>query len=112
MNLFPATHQGDIVQIDAVDDLPKKNLITYSLYNRLLEQQSRGTTSWLDVVLAQSYHVGETPTSTRDFFFTGTPLFGSIESTASARRCPSIPINFPICGLGPSSVIRWARFGW
>ncbi|MDQ6735328.1 MAG: LPS assembly protein LptD [Nitrospirota bacterium] len=86
----PATHQGDIVQIDAVDELPKKNLITYSLYNRLLEQQSRGTTSWLDVVLAQSYHVGETPNRTRDFFFTGTPFFGSL---TQPLQPPTVPVH-------------------
>jgi len=86
----PATHQGDIVQIDAVDDLPKKNLITYSLYNRLLQQTSRGTTSWLDVLLAQSYHVGETPNRTRDFFFTGTPLFGSL---TQPLQPPTVPVH-------------------
>lgn len=74
----PGTPQGDIVQIDAVDDLPKKNLITYSLNNRVFQQTSRGTTSWLDVLIAQSYHVGSTPNRTRDFFFTGTPFFGSL----------------------------------
>jgi LPS-assembly protein len=86
----PGTHQGDIVQIDAVDDLPKKNLITYSLYNRLLQQTSRGTTSWLDVLLAQSYHVGETPNRARDFFFTGTPLFGSL---TQPLQPPTVPVH-------------------
>ena len=74
----PSTRQADIVQIDAVDDLPKKNLVTYSINSRLLEQTSHGTTSWLDVLIAQSYHVGGTPNRARDFFFTGTPPFGSL----------------------------------
>lgn len=74
----PATDQSDIVQIDNVDDLPKKNLITYSIYNRLLEQKA-GTrsNSWLDLLLAQSYHPGSTPSQARDFFFAGNPPLGS-----------------------------------
>ena len=86
----PATDQADIVQIDAVDDLPKKNLITYSLSNRLLQQTSRGTTSWVDVLVAQSYHVGETPNRARDFFFTGTPLFGSL---TQPLQPPTVPVH-------------------
>jgi LPS-assembly protein len=86
----PATSQGDIVQIDAVDDLPKKNLITYSLNNRLLQQTSDGTTSWVDLLLAQSYHVGSTPNMTRDFFFTGTPLFGSL---TQPLQPPTVPVH-------------------
>ena len=86
----PATPQADIVQIDAVDDLPKKNLITYSLSSRLLQQTSRGTTSWLDVLVAQSYHVGDTPNRARDFFFTGTPLFGSL---TQPLQPPTVPVH-------------------
>ena len=86
----PATPQSNIVQIDAVDDLPKKNLITYSLNNRLFQQTSRGTTSWLDVLFAQSYHVGETPNRARDFFFTGTPLFGSL---TQPLQPPTVPVH-------------------
>ena len=86
----PATRQSNIVQVDAVDDLPKKNLVTYSINSRLLEQTSRGTSSWLDVLIAQSYHVGGTPTSTRDFFFTGTPLFGSL---TQPLQPPTVPVH-------------------
>ena len=86
----PATSQGDIVQIDAVDDLPKKNLITYSINNRLLQQTTKGTSSWVDVLLAQSYHVDGTPNTTRNFFFTGTPLFGSL---TQPLQPPTVPVH-------------------
>ncbi|WP_447983640.1 LPS-assembly protein LptD [Nitrospira sp. Nam74] len=86
----PSTPQGDIVQIDQVDDLPKKNLVTYSINSRLLKQTSRGTTSWLDLLIAQSYHVGGTPNTARDFFFTGTPPFGSL---TQPLQPPTVPIH-------------------
>ena len=58
----PQTKQSDLVQIDAVDNLPKKHLLTYSLNSRLMEEGSRkDTTTWLNLMLAQSYHLGTTP---------------------------------------------------
>jgi LPS-assembly protein len=58
----PQTKQDELVQIDAVDDLIKKSLVTYSLKNRISEQGGRGgSNTWLDLFLAQSYHVGEPP---------------------------------------------------
>ena len=87
----PTTDQSDIVKIDAVDDLPKKNLITYSLTSRLLEQSLRGgANSWMDLILAQSYHPGSTPNQARDFFFTGIPLFGSL---TQPLQPPTVPVR-------------------
>jgi LPS-assembly protein len=58
----PQTRQSDLVQIDAVDDLINKSLLTYSLQSRLSHQGQGGTSStWFDVFLAQSYHVGDPP---------------------------------------------------
>ncbi|MGH7251379.1 MAG: LPS assembly protein LptD, partial [Nitrospiraceae bacterium] len=72
----PPTKQSDIVQVDDVDDLPKKNLITYSLRSRLLRQGPEGSSkNWVDLTVAQSYHVGSTPNETRQFVFLGDPLF-------------------------------------
>lgn len=58
----PDTKQSRFVEIDGVDELVKKNLVTYSLATRLTESHVKGTTStWLDLLLAQSYHLGGTP---------------------------------------------------
>lgn len=58
----PQTDQDDLVQIDAVDDLIKKSLVTYGLKNRISQQGGDGRSStWLDVLFAQSYHVGDPP---------------------------------------------------
>jgi len=58
----PPTDQSDLVQIDAVDDLIKKSLVTYALKNRISQQGGSGESStWLDVLFAQSYHVGNPP---------------------------------------------------
>ncbi|HJU03914.1 MAG TPA: LPS assembly protein LptD [Nitrospiraceae bacterium] len=86
----PQTDQSDIVQIDNVDFLPKKNLITYSLSSRLLEQGSGGLpNSWLDLLIAQSYHPGSTPNRTT-FTFSETPLFGSV---TQPLQLPSVPTH-------------------
>lgn len=75
----PASDQSQIAQIDQVDDLPKKNLLTYAFRSRLLEQKVDGKSfNWLDLTLAQSYHVGGVQTQARDFTpgvepFLGTP---------------------------------------
>ncbi len=58
----PPTEQSDLVQVDAVDDLIKKSLVTYALKNRISQQGGSGESStWLDVLFAQSYHVGDPP---------------------------------------------------
>jgi LPS-assembly protein len=64
----PKTKQSELVKIDGVDDLPKKNLVTYSLNNRLSGQGATGGSStWLNLLLAQSYHVSELPPLTSRF---------------------------------------------
>lgn len=58
----PNTKQSDLAQIDAVDNLAKKNLLTYSLSTRLKDERSGGkSTTLLDLFFAQSYHLGSTP---------------------------------------------------
>jgi len=74
----PGTDQSDLPQIDQVDDLPKKNLLTYALRSRVLEQGKTSVFSWLDLTLAQSYHVGAVQTVARDFSPGVTPPLGSI----------------------------------
>jgi LPS-assembly protein len=74
----PPTDQSQIVQVDAVDDLTKKNLVTYSLRSRLLALGGQGVASnWLDLTLAQSYHPGSVQTQARSFALPGSSLFGS-----------------------------------
>ncbi|OGW91671.1 MAG: hypothetical protein A3K11_00410 [Nitrospirae bacterium RIFCSPLOWO2_12_FULL_63_8] len=74
----PPTDQSEIVQIDDVDNLQKKNLVTYSLQSRLLSQNVKGATkSWLDLMLAQSYRPGSVQTEARQFPFPGSPLYGA-----------------------------------
>jgi LPS-assembly protein len=75
----PPTEQSNIVQVDDVDDLKKKNLLTYSLRSRFLETGGKeGPFNWLDLTLAQSYHVGETQTQARQFPFAGTADYTTI----------------------------------
>ena len=73
-----------MTQIDQVDDLPKKNLMTYMLRNRLLEQDGNSSFNWLDLTLAQSYHVGAVQTSARNFTPGVPPPFGIDHATAAA----------------------------
>ncbi|MBM4124060.1 MAG: LPS-assembly protein LptD [Nitrospira sp.] len=74
----PPTDQSKIVQIDAVDDLTKKNLVTYSVRSRLLELGNGGAASnWVDITLAQSYHPGAVQSQARSFALPGSSLFGS-----------------------------------
>ncbi|MCA9471640.1 MAG: LPS assembly protein LptD [Nitrospirales bacterium] len=64
----PPTDQSKLVQIDAVDDLQKKSLVTYSLKTRLSEQNlSQGSSTWVDFFIAQSYHVGTPPSPAKRF---------------------------------------------
>ncbi|MCX5723382.1 MAG: LPS assembly protein LptD [Nitrospirae bacterium] len=74
----PPTDQSKITQIDQVDDLPKKNLMTYAVRSRLLEQAGRSSFNWLDFTMAQSYHLGAAQTRARDFTPGATPLLGSL----------------------------------
>jgi LPS-assembly protein len=73
----PRTDQSDIPQIDQVDDLPAKNLLTYMLRSKVLEQSATGLFNWLDLTVAQSYHVGAVQTRARDFTPGVNPLFGT-----------------------------------
>ncbi len=74
----PPTDQSKIVQVDDVDNLQKKNLVTYSLQSRLLGQNEKGATkSWLDLMLAQSYRPGSVQTEARQFSFPGSAQFGT-----------------------------------
>ncbi len=58
----PQTDQSKLVRIDGTDDLIKKSLVTYSLNTRVSEQNSTGGSgTWIDLLLTQSYHVGEPP---------------------------------------------------
>jgi LPS-assembly protein len=74
----PPTDQSKLTQIDQVDDLPKKNLMTYMLRSRLLEQDGNKSFNWLDFTLAQSYHVGAVQTRARDFTPGVLPPLGSL----------------------------------
>ena len=74
----PGTDQSKLTQIDQVDDLPRKNLLTYALRSRILEQGRERSFNWLDLTVAQSYHVGAVQTRARDFRPGIDPLFGSV----------------------------------
>ncbi len=73
----PSTDQARIPVIDEVDNLPKKNLLTYMLRSRVLEQGPESVFSWLDLTLAQSYRVDGVQTRARDFTPGAVPMFGS-----------------------------------
>src|SRR5262245_1632121 len=75
----PPTAQEKITQVDQVDNLPKKNLVTYMLRNRLLEQKSSSSFNWLDLTLAQSWQVGGVQTQARNFTPGVNPTFGNAE---------------------------------
>ncbi|HZS11318.1 MAG TPA: LPS assembly protein LptD [Nitrospirales bacterium] len=78
----PQSRQQDIIKVDAVDDLPKKNLLTYWLNTRVLEQRKSGQTiNWLNLTVAQSYRLGSTQVASRTFPGVGTPTVGSITQT-------------------------------
>ncbi len=64
----PQTRQAKLVQIDAVDDLINKSLLTYSLQNRLSHQgRDGGSSTWVKLFAAQSYHVGNPPPQASKF---------------------------------------------
>lgn len=74
----PGTDQSKLTLIDQVDDLPRKNLLTYALRSRILEQGRERSFNWLDLTVAQSYHVGSVQTRARDFTPGVDPLLGSV----------------------------------
>ena len=64
----PPTDQSKLVSIDGTDDLIKKSLVTYSVKTRLSEQRlTKGASTWLDMFVAQSYHVGTPPSQAKRF---------------------------------------------
>ncbi len=64
----PATRQSDLLQIDATDNLLRKHLVTYSLRTRLQDERSgKRPATLMDVMIAQSYHLGSAPGSTQKF---------------------------------------------
>jgi LPS-assembly protein len=96
----PGTDQSQITQIDQVDDLPRKNLLTYSLRNRVQEQDGKDSMNWLDLTLAQSYHVGGVQTQARDFAPGVQPIAGSPTQ-------PLQPATVPVAGKKFSDL--WMR---
>ena len=98
----PSTNQSQITQIDQVDDLPMKNLMTYAIRNRLLEQAGSSSFNWLDFTMAQSYHMGGVQTSARRTSHLASLRWsGRRRNRCSLRRCPLRGRNFPISGCGP-----------
>ncbi len=64
----PASRQSDLPQIDATDNLLKKHLMTYSLRTRLQDEWSgKRATTLVDVMIAQSYHLGAVPGAANTF---------------------------------------------
>jgi LPS-assembly protein len=96
----PATDQSKLTQIDQVDDLPKKNLMTYMLRSRLLEQDGTSSFNWLDLTVAQSYHVGAVQTQARDFAPGVQPIVGTVTQ-------PLQPATVPVDGKKLSDI--WLR---
>ncbi len=85
----PPSDQSKVAQVDAVDDLPKKNLVTYSLHSRVLETKSNGSAfNWLDLTVAQSYRLGGVQTLARDFTPGQLPLFGTLTQPLSPATTP------------------------
>jgi LPS-assembly protein len=96
----PRTSQSNIPQVDQVDDLPAKNLLTYMLRSRVLEQGPTTYFNWLDLRVAQSYHAGAVQTQARDFTPGVNPLLGSVTQ-------PLQPATVPIQGRRFSDL--WLR---
>ena len=57
----PQTRQADLIQIDGIDDLPKKHLLTYSVNSSVKDTSGGSGKTLLDVFFAQSYHLGDNP---------------------------------------------------
>ncbi len=96
----PNTRQSELAQIDQVDDLPKKNLVTYMFRSRVLESGKRTAFNWLDLTVAQSYHVGAAQTLAREFTPGIAPFLGSFTQ-------PILPATVPIQGKKFSDI--WMR---
>ncbi|HSE58449.1 MAG TPA: LPS assembly protein LptD [Nitrospiraceae bacterium] len=121
----PASDQSQIAQIDQLDDLPKKNLVTYAVRSRLLENKRSGSAfNWLDLMVAQSYHVGAVQTRARDFTPGVPPTLGTITqplfpatTAVDGRKFSDLWIramignNTPefIPGLTPNTIDIWSR---
>jgi LPS-assembly protein len=121
----PASDQSQIAQIDQLDDLPKKNLVTYAVRSRLLENKRSGSAfNWLDLIIAQSYHVGAVQTTARDFTPGVPPTLGTITQPLFPATTPvdgrkfsdlwiraTIGNNTPefIPGLTPNTIDVWSR---
>ncbi|MCP9449925.1 MAG: LPS assembly protein LptD [Nitrospira sp.] len=84
----PATDQSNLTLIDQVDDLPRKNLLTYAFRSRVLEQNNAWSFNWLDLTVAQSYHVGSVQTLARDFTPGVDPFLGSVSQPIQPRTVP------------------------
>jgi LPS-assembly protein len=84
----PATDQSNLTLIDQVDDLPRKNLLTYAFRSRVLEQSNARSFNWLDLTVAQSYHVGGVQTLARDFTPGVDPFLGSVTQPIQPRTVP------------------------
>ena len=64
----PASRQSDLPQIDATDNLLKKHLLTYSLRTRLKDERfGKRSATLVDLVIAQSYHLGDAPGAANTF---------------------------------------------
>ena len=96
----PGTRQSALAQIDQVDDLPRKNLVTYMLRSRVLESGKQTAFNWLDLTVAQSYHVGDAQTLAREFTPGVAPFLGSFTQ-------PLQPATVPIQGTKFSDI--WMR---
>ncbi len=94
----PSTDQSQLPQIDQVDDLPGKNLLTYMLRSRVLESGKRNAFNWLDLTVAQSYHVSDVQTTAVNF--RAPPLLGTVTQ-------PIQPATVPIQGKRFSDI--WMR---
>ena len=58
----PPSRQSDLPQIDAIDYLPKKHLLTYSMSTSMQDERSgASSTTIADIKVAQSYHLGDAP---------------------------------------------------
>ncbi len=84
----PATDQSNLPLIDQVDDLPRKNLLTYAFRSRLLEQSDAQFFNWLDLTVAQSYQVGGVQRLARDFTPGVDPFLGSVTQPIQPRTVP------------------------
>ncbi|MCY4613833.1 MAG: LPS assembly protein LptD [Nitrospira sp.] len=81
----PATGQSDLPQIDATDNLLRKHLVTYSLRTRLQDEWSgKSSATLVDVMIAQSYHLADTPGSAN----TLSDLWGKATFELPGRQLP------------------------